>query len=400
MNIWILNHSAVTPDLPGGTRHFDTGKELVEKKHNVIIFASDYHYTLRKYIKTKKAEIFKKEYIEGIEFYWIRTFPYSKNNWRRVVNMLSYFFKIIYVGIKIKEKPEVIVGSSVHLPAVLAAYILSKIKRSKFIFEVRDLWPQTLIDLGNYKKNNIFIIFMRKLEKFLYIKAKKIITLLPKASEYITKLGIPGEKIVWIPNGVDLKMFRNRPKRKSTNNHFLLMYIGAHGKANVLEVILDAAKIIQDKRINDIKIEFVGDGPEKLNLINKANKMELKIVEFKEPVPKKRIPEIMESPEIFILCLEDTPLYKYGISLNKIYDYLASGKPIIFSGSSINNPVEKAEAGLTVPPRNPQALAKGIINLYNLSAEEREEMGRKGIKYVEKYHSIEKLADKFLEAIS
>ena len=135
-------------------------------------------------------------------------------------------------------------------------------------------------------------------------------------------------------------------------------------------------------------------------MINKANKMELKIVEFKESVTKKKIPEIMESPEVFILCLEDTPLYKYGISLNKIYDQLASGKPIIFSGSSINNPVEKAEAGLTVPPRNPQALAKGIINLYNLSAEEREEMGRKGIKYVEKYHSIEKLADKFLEAIS
>ncbi len=223
MNVWILNHSAVTPDLPGGTRHFDIGKEFVEKEHNVVIFASDYHYSLRKYIKTKKANIFKKEYIGSIEFYWIRTFPYSKNNWRRVVNMLSYFFKTIYVGIKIKQKPEVIVGSSVHLLAVLAAYIIAKIKRSKFIFEVRDLWPQTLIDLGNYNKNNLFIIFMRQLEKYLYIKAKKIITLLPKASEYITKLGIPDEKIVWIPNGVDLKMFRNRTKRKSTNNQFLLI---------------------------------------------------------------------------------------------------------------------------------------------------------------------------------
>ncbi len=128
--------------------------------------------------------------------------------------------------------------------------------------------------------------------------------------------------------------------------------------------------------------------------------MKLKIVEFKESVPKEKIPEIMEKPKVFILCLEDTPLYKYGISLNKIYDYLASGKPIIFSGNSINNPIEQAKAGLTVPPRNPQALAKGIIDLYNLSDEEREEMGKRGREYVEKYHSIEKLADKFLEAIS
>jgi len=399
-SLWIFNHYAIPPEMPGGTRHFDFAKEFIKKGYQVNIFASGLRYVKRIDGELKKDESSREEWIDGVRFIWLKTFPYERNDWRRILGMFIYMWRAMWMGIKLKEKPDIIVGSSVHLLAVFAAYILAQIKKAKFIFEVRDLWPQTLIDLGNYKKHNLFIIFMRQLEKFLYIKAKKIITLAPKANEYITKLGITSEKIVWIPNGVDLNMFRNRTKRKSTNNHFLISYIGAHGKANVLEVILEAAKIIQDKAINNIKIEFVGDGPEKLNLINKAHKMKLKIVEFKESVPKEKIPEIMEEPKAFILCLEDAPLYKYGISLNKIYDYLASGKPIIFSGNSINNPIEKARAGLTVPPRNPQALAKGIINLYNLSAEEKKEMGKRGRKYVEKYHSIEMLADKFLKIIS
>ena len=100
--------------------------------------------------------------------------------------------------------------------------------------------------------------------------------------------------------------------------------------------------------------------------------MKLKNVEFRNSVPKQRIPEILKKSKAFIICLEDTPLYKYGISLNKIHDYLASGKPGIFSGNSINNPVEKANAGFTVPPKDPQAIAKGILDLYKLSDLERE----------------------------
>jgi len=399
-SLWIFNHYAVPPEMPGGTRHFDLAKEFLKKGYEVTIFASSYCYGKRKEDKLKKGETFREEQVDGVRFIWLKTSPYKRNDWRRVLNIFSYMRRAIWIGIKLKEKPDVTVGSSVHPLAVLAAYILAKIKKAKFIFEVRDLWPQTLIELGNYKKNNPFIIFMRLLEKFLYIKAKKIIVLLPKASEYITKLGIPDEKIAWIPNGVDMTRFKERDNGDITDNLIILMYIGAHGRANSLDVILDAASIIQEKTVKEIKIKFIGDGPEKESLIKKAHDLNIKIVQFCAPVPKNRIPEIMQEASGFIFPLEDAPVFKYGISSNKLWDYMASGKPVIFSCNSINNPVEEAEAGLTVPAKNPQRLAEAIIKIYKMPAKEREKIGRRGRKYVEKYHNIEKLADKFLEVIS
>jgi len=399
-SLWIFNHYAVPPEMPGGTRHFDYAKELIKKDYQVNIFASSFNYKKRKEEKLKKGESSRGEWIDGVRFIWLRTFPYERNDWRRVLNMLSYAWRAMWMGIKLKEKPDAIVGSSVHLLAVLAAYILARAKKAKFIFEVRDLWPQTLVELGNYKKNNLSIMFMRLLEKFLYKKAEKIITLLPRASEYITKLGIKREKIVWIPNGVDLKKFRERVYSNVAYNRFILMYIGAHGKANSLDVILDAASIIQEKKRSEIKIKFIGDGPEKENLIKKAHEMNLKIVQFCDPVPKKEIPRIMQEASGFIFCLEDSPVFKYGISSNKLWDYMASGIPVLFSCNSINNPVKEARAGISTIPDDLKDLADAIIKLYNTPEKEREIMGKRGRDYVEKFHNIEKLSARFLEVVS
>lgn len=399
-SLWILNHYAAAPDMPGGTRHFDLANVLVKKGYRVTIFASSFSYGRRREEKLMKGENSSEEWIDEVRFMWLRTFPYKRNDWRRILNMLSYMWRVIWIGIKIKEKPDAVVGSSVHLMAVFAAYILATVKKAKFIFEVRDLWPQTLIDLGNYNRNNPFIFFMRKLEKFLYKKANKIITLLPMASDYMTKLGILKDKIVWIPNVVDLKRFKEKNDGNVPNNHFILMYIGAHGKANSLDVILDAARIIQKKSIKGIRIIFIGDGPEKENLIKKANRMNLKIVIFREPVPKKEASTIMEEASGFIFCLEDAPVFKYGISPNKLWDYMASSKPVIFSCNSVNNPIKEAKAGLTIPSKNSIRLANAIEKLYNMSDEERNQMGKNGRKYIEKFHDVEKLSKKFLEVIS
>ena len=196
MNLWILNHYAIVPDMPGGTRHYDFSKELIRRGHKVTIFTSSFHYIQHKELRLKRGEKYKIEGVNGINFVWLKTFPYQKNDWRRVINMISYMWRSYWLGKRITKinknikKPDIIIGSSVHLLAVLSAYWLSKFYKSKFIMEVRDLWPQTLIDFKKFKKNNIVIKVLKLLEQFLYKKAQKIIVLLPKAEDYIMSLKI------------------------------------------------------------------------------------------------------------------------------------------------------------------------------------------------------------------
>jgi len=400
MNIWIFNHYAVPPTLPGGTRHYDFAIELSKRGYKVRIFASSFHYSQHKETKEFHKKYYINDKIEDIYFTWIKTFPYQLNNWRRIVNMLSYALRVYKIAKKENfEKPHIIIGSSVHLFAVYAAYLLTKRFKVPFVMEVRDLWPQTLIDMG-ISRYHPFTILLGILERFLYKKADRIITLLPKSMDYIAALGINRKKLMWIPNGVDLKRFEKNitdeivPKK---NKQFLITYTGAIGKANSLDIVIDAAELTGEKDKN-IKFLFVGDGPEKNKLIKMVKDKNLKNVEFKEPVPKEEVIKILYASDALVLNLKDSPLYKYGISLNKLFDYLASGKPILFSGSAGNNPVKEAKAGITIPVQSPEKLAEAILYMKNLPENKRVKMGLRGKKYVEKYHAIPILVDK-LEGI-
>ncbi|MCL0035154.1 glycosyltransferase [Thermodesulfovibrionales bacterium] len=161
-------------------------------------------------------------------------------------------------------------------------------------------------------------------------------------------------------------------------------------------MLLKATKIVQDQGVGDIHFVLVGDGPEKPWLIELAKELGLKNVEFRNPVTKSKVPETLGEADATALILNDLSLYKYGISLNKLFDYLAVSRPIILAGNPINNLVEEAQCGLTVPPRDPQALAEAIIKLYQMPQEEREVMGRCGREYVEKHHAIPVLAEKLV----
>jgi glycosyltransferase involved in cell wall biosynthesis len=404
-NIWIFNHYAITSDLPGGTRHFDFAKELTKRGYGVTIFASSFIHGIFKEEKLKRNEKWCVENYDGVNFVWIKTFHYNRNNWRRIVNMLSYSWRAYRIGKKIDassaeiKKPDVIIGSSVHLFAALTGYKLSTYYKVPFIFEVRDLWPQTLIDLGEISPKHPLVIILKKLEKFLYRKAFKIIVLLPRADEYIVPLGIRKDKIVWISNGVDLKRFEVTKNDSDGKSSFIVLYAGAHGVANGLDTLLESARILKQRHYKNITVGLVGNGPEKARLINKAKQGALDNVFFKDSVKKDEIPVILNTTDVLFSGSLTRDIYKYGISFNKLFDYLAAGKPIIFSSDSSNNPIAEASAGITVPPEDSEAVAEAIIKLYNMGEEERERMGKNGRKYVEKYHSIPVLVDKLEKVI-
>jgi glycosyltransferase involved in cell wall biosynthesis len=400
MSIWIFNQYAHPPDLPGGTRHYDLGRELVKRGHRVVIFATSFHHYLHRETRLRSGEKWKVEDVNGVKFVWIRTPSYQRNDWRRVQNMVVFAFRAWRLGRRVPKivpeigKPDVVIGSSPHLLTPVAAYWVARRYRVPFVMEVRDLWPQTIIDMGELSARNPIIKALQVLERFLYRRAERIIALLPLAHEYITACGVPREKIAWIPNGVDLSRFGDFKVSASSEPEkvFKVMYLGAHGQANALDVLIQTAKNIQDQGYYEIRFILVGDGPEKPKLMALAKELRLLNVEFRDPVPKAEVPKVLRAADATVFILHDLPLYNYGISVNKLFDYLAASKPLILVGEPANNPVEEAHCGLTVPPENPQALAEAVIKLYQMSPEERAVMGKRGREYVEKHHDIRKLA--------
>lgn len=390
MNIWIFNHHALTPDMSGGTRHYDFAKELIKRGHSVTIVASSFHYSKYKEMRDYKNKDYLCEKIDGIDFIWIKTPAYFGNGISRVRNMISYSYKVLkYIPKLNLSKPDIIVGSSVHLFAVWAAYKLSCRYNTPFIMEVRDLWPQTLIDMG-ISKWHPFIMLLGWLEKFLYKKADKIISNLPYAYEYIGKL-VEKEKFIWISNGVDLSNIKYTSKEKS--NKFIISYTGAIGVANNLQILLEVTKKLKDNE--NLYFRIVGEGAEKEKLKTFVKENNLSNVSIENSVPKNEVTNILQNSDILFLSLKDSPLYRFGISLNKLFDYMASGRVVIFAGNSKNNPIKDANAGYSIIPDDVEDLEKTILEIYNLSQEKRDAIGQKIRKYVEDNYSIEILVDKF-----
>lgn len=394
MNIWYINPYDQTPEQQA-TRTYDFAKELVSRGHKLTIFASSFSHYEFKEEKLKPSERWKVEYYEGIRYVWIRTFPYRGNDWRRAINMLSHAWRAFWTGMRFKENPDKIIGVSVPIVAGLSAWILSFLKKSHFYFEVRDLWPQTLIDMGIISPKSPLAWGMRTIEKFLYVKAKKIISVLPHTYIYITKFGIPRDKIIWIPNGMDLSRYQSiREYNGKILKTLTVMYVGGHASYHGLENILQAAKIIQNERKDHIKFVLIGDGPQKNNLIQLSNEMNLHNVEFRTLIPKKEVPLAVEEGDIFIAIIKNLPVLKYGTNPNKVFDYLAAGRPIIFAINSSNNPVAEAGAGVTASPEDPSSIADCIKEIISLQPEERAKMGRNGRDYLKKHFDIKILTDK------
>lgn len=389
MNIWIFNHHALTPDMSGGTRHYDFAKELTKRGHKVTIIASSFHYSKYQEMKEYGDKEYLQETIEGIDFIWIKTPAYFGNGIGRVINMLFYTFKVLKImPISNLSKPDIIIGSSVHLFAVWAAYKLAQKYKTPFIMEVRDLWPQTLIDMG-ISKWHPFILLLGRLERYLYKKADKIISNLPYSYDYIGQF-VEREKFIWISNGVDLSNIKYTPKEQSEK--FVISYAGVIGVANNLQTLLHAAKELKNKE--DIYFRIVGEGAEKEKLKKFVKENNLQNVSIENSVPKSEVSKILQNSDVLYFNLKDSPVFNYGISSNKLFDYMASGRVVIFSTNAKNNPIKDANAGYSIAPDDVEQLEKTILEIYNLTDEERIKIGEKIRAYAEENYSIEILTHK------
>lgn len=401
MRIWIVNHYADPPD-GLATRSYDIARRFGESGHPTSIFVSNFsHYRFRPMRRLRPLHLWQEEDIAGVRLIWLRTSPYRRNDWWRVINMVSFTVLALVAGTIRRERPDVVIGVSVHPLGALAGFFLARIKRARFFFEETDLWPQTLIDFGRLRPDSLSARGMRWLERFLYRKAERIVMFMRHTEEYVRSQQASPEKILWVPHGVELSRYRElQPYAGAPDRPFRVMFLGGFLRSNSIETILDAARILKSRGRDDVRFFLVGSGAEREDLMSHARTLGLENVEFPPAVPKSEIARVMSRADAFIYGLRDLPLYRYGPTLNKVTDYLAGARPIIFFGNSTYNPVKEAEAGFSVPPEDPVAVADAIERLVALTPEQRVVMGRNGRRFVEEHHNIPKLAQRLLAAMA
>ena len=225
-------------------------------------------------------------------------------------------------------------------------------------------------------------------------------TLSPEAHQHVARSVPLAPPITWIPNGIAIDDFP-APVFRKNEGPFEVIYAGVHGVNNGLDTILEAAAILESRASSDrvIRFRFIGDGPEKARLVAKARALALANITFLDPIPKSGIPAALQEADCFVVAARRAPVYRYGLSFNKLFDFLAVGRPIVFAGEAEQNPVSLSGAGLIVPPEDPGALAEGIERIVRLPAEARMAMGNAGRQYVEKNHNHRLLADRLLDVL-
>jgi len=392
--VWILNHYAQEPKGAGGTRHFHFAECLPEFGWEATIIAASVELNTGRQ-RLESGQKCRSDLVSGVPFLWVRTPPYRGNGSGRLRNMLAYSGRVLLRRTtRDLPRPNLIIGSSVHPFAAAAGLALARRHRVPFVFEVRDLWPQTLVDMGQLAEGALLVRFLRKLEVFLYRRAERIVVLLPHAADYIVPLGISPAKIKWIPNGVDLSLFPASPlPARPPGEPFTLMYFGAHGHANGLETVIEAMKLVQERAgATEVRLRLVGDGGKKPALEKLARDYGLENVSFEPPVPKNRIAPLACEADAFLIAVKNLPgLYRFGISMNKLFDYLAAGRPIIMASNASNNPVAEAKAGLTVSAESPADLARAIMELVAMPHGERQRMGASGREFAARNHDFRQL---------
>lgn len=327
----IVNHYATIPSLNGGTRHFDFAKELVSKGHEVTIIASSFnHLSKTDHIVYKNNEFYRVENIEGIKFIWIKTTKY-RNNVERLLNIITFYKNgMKLLNKNILNKPDFVIGSTVHFLGSQLGLNISKKYNCKFIFEERDFWPQTFVDFGKISINNPLTKILYKYERYFYKNAYLNIVLFEKAPDYLISQGVEKERILYLPNGFSKRIVTNNDIPKPIENSLQgnsIVYVGSHGIANELDSIIDLAKQCED--IKNLKFIFIGDGPEKNRIKKRVIDEHINNVVFHNPVPKNMVNSILKKSKFSIISIKDSPLYKFGFSMNKLLDFIYAGNPII-----------------------------------------------------------------------
>ncbi|WP_458411725.1 glycosyltransferase family 4 protein [Schinkia sp. CFF1] len=345
-SIWIINQYSITPEYPASTRHYELAKYLA-KAFRVRLFGCNFVHHNKKY-RFNPLTISKEENMEGFIFQWIGANSYRGNGALRSVNMLLFSFLLLVVGLCKRDRPDVIIGSSPPLFTAFSSLLIAKLRRTHFVLEIRDLWPDSLVQINGVPEEKRIVKIMRWMERTLYRNADCIIALTSGIHDRLLEKGISKEKVFFLPNGIDMESIHIdiniRGSRRDElreqlcyqEDDFLFVYAGSHGPANDLYQIIDAAEQLKEE--GHLKFLLIGYGPEREKLVQQVKERGLTDkVTLLPSVPKDQINDYLTMADAFIICLKNIPLFKDALP-NKLFDYMLHDKPII---STVRGEIER-----------------------------------------------------------
>lgn len=394
-SIIVVNQFAGTPLSGWGERHYYLAEEWVKQGYKVTIVStgSNHMFVQKKAISGRYLE----EYYNHVRFIWIKIPDYNPKTYSRFIAMFYFVKQLLFIPKRIMDPGSTLILSSMPIfPTLIIKRLKRKWKCSKLVFEVRDMWPETPIHLLGYSKNHPFIVFIRILERRVLRDADKIVALLPESKKYMEK--VAHKKLQWhyIPNGI--KLTKSDPITliddilvKIRKSKFTVGYIGTVGYANALDILVESAKLLKEENIVFL---IVGDGYLKENY-----EVELKDcpnVIFHPKIRKSQVQSILEYVDLCFISWHHSKLYEYGVSANKYFDYMLSGKPTLVVSQGMKDPIKFSGAGEILVTNSPEKVSEAILDFSKMDKSKLNLMGKKGKSYVFENHSYTKLAHDYM----
>ena len=407
MNILYINHYAGSLRYGMEFRPYYLAREWQKMGHTVRVIGGDFSHLRRENPVVEKD--FDTEVIDGITYQWVKTGSYEGNGLKRAFTMFRFVGKLWCKAKKIARefRPDVVISSSTYPLDSYAAYRIAKKAKAKYIHEAHDIWPLTLTEIGGMGKLNPFVVLLAIAERRTYKKAESVVSVLPDSYKHMLQHGLQTkEKFFHIPNGVVLQDWENAEPlpaehaetfaRLRAEGKFVVCYLGGHALSNSLDVYLDAAARMKGENVAFV---LIGSGVEKAGLMKRAADEGLENVVFLPPVAKKAVPTALCVADALYIGAKACALYRYGVSLNKVYDYMMAARPIVYGVEASNNEVADADCGITITPDSAEAIAKAISALQAMSPDARAKMGARGQAWVLENCEYHKLAERFFAVI-
>jgi glycosyltransferase involved in cell wall biosynthesis len=402
--LYLCQHFEVGDD-PGSERHFYFCKYSVAKGHNATAITSNVDYKNAK-VKIEGTKGTVRRVIAGVEIDYVYSYARFRGSFlKRALFYITFVVSSLARAMRVR-KPDVVYAVSTPITVGFLGYVISRIRRAPFIFEVTDVWPDAAVACGVLKSRTLIGI-THWLEMFCYAKAAHIVGLTRGICDNIIAKGIDARKVSLITNGVDVSLFSRsldlsgREVARASHgfaDHFVAMYLGAHGAYNSLRTIIDAAIVLRDDP--RFLFAFVGGGDEKVKLERRVAQEGLGNVRFFAPIPRHESVAMLAAADAFLLPNRKGEFFTANLP-NKLFDFMASGKPIVVAGRGESaDLILKAGCGRATEAEDSAGMARALLELAGLPPVDREAIGRRGREYVLAHYDRAALSERFLRTLA